>query len=270
MTTTASAPSLADAGHRRPLTRNDLRTLGLSALGGTLEFYDFVVFVFFANVLGALFFPADMPDWLRQLQTLGIFEGGYLARPLGGDYRFEVERGYPAGRNDPTVTGWVEQVVTDMVGADQIERNRTGMGAEDFAYMTQRAPGMMFGLGAALGDGVKRAHHTPIFDVDEGVLPLGAAVLAETARRYLAERHPLSTARAACEQPAGTRLEQWRGIAEQGWPALLAPAAHEGLGLGIVREVAARHHARMVVTPRTGGGTSVQVVFPLPAVARRA
>ncbi len=47
-------------------------------------------------------------------------------------------------------------------------------------------------------------------------------------------------------------------------------AGGEGLGLGIVREVAARHHARLVVTPRTGGGTSVQVVFPLPAVARRA
>ena len=39
---------------------------------GTLEFYDFVVFVFFANVIGKLFFPAEMPDWLRQLQTLGI------------------------------------------------------------------------------------------------------------------------------------------------------------------------------------------------------
>jgi MFS family permease len=84
MTSLASAPSSLDAAPRRPLTRRDLRTLGLSALGGTLEFYDFVVFVFFANVLGALFFPADMPDWLRQLQTLGIFAAGYLARPLGG------------------------------------------------------------------------------------------------------------------------------------------------------------------------------------------
>jgi MFS family permease len=31
-----------------------------------------------------LFFPIDMPDWLRQLQTFGIFAAGYLARPLGG------------------------------------------------------------------------------------------------------------------------------------------------------------------------------------------
>lgn len=68
----------------RPLNRGDYKTLALSALGGTLEFYDFVIFVFFATVLGDLFFPKDMPDWLRQLQTLGIFAAGYMARPLGG------------------------------------------------------------------------------------------------------------------------------------------------------------------------------------------
>src|SRR5712671_8096104 len=68
----------------RPLTRHDYRTLALAALGGALEFYDFVIYVFLAPVIGRLFFPADMPDWLRLLQTFGIFSAGYLARPLGG------------------------------------------------------------------------------------------------------------------------------------------------------------------------------------------
>jgi MFS family permease len=66
------------------LTRQDYRTLLLAALGGALEFYDFIIFVFFAVVIGQLFFPPDMPDWLRQLQTFSIFAAGYLARPLGG------------------------------------------------------------------------------------------------------------------------------------------------------------------------------------------
>ena len=68
----------------RPLTRHDYRTLALAALGGALEFYDFVIYVFLAPVIGRLFFPAEMPDWLRLLQTFGIFSAGYLARPLGG------------------------------------------------------------------------------------------------------------------------------------------------------------------------------------------
>ncbi|MDL5396077.1 MFS transporter, partial [Escherichia coli] len=56
----------------------------LAALGGALEFYDFVIFVFFTGVLAQLFFPADMPDWLRQTQTFAIFAASFLARPLGG------------------------------------------------------------------------------------------------------------------------------------------------------------------------------------------
>lgn len=66
------------------LTRQDYRTLLLAALGGALEFYDFIIFVFFAASIGQLFFPPEMPDWLRQVQTFGIFAAGYLARPLGG------------------------------------------------------------------------------------------------------------------------------------------------------------------------------------------
>ena len=68
----------------RSLNRDDMRVLGLSALGGALEFYDFIIFVFFASVIGQLFFPPDMPEWLVLIQTFGIFAAGYLVRPLGG------------------------------------------------------------------------------------------------------------------------------------------------------------------------------------------
>ncbi|WP_244817097.1 MFS transporter [Caballeronia sp. Lep1P3] len=80
------ATPLNGASHAagRALTRGDYKTLTLAALGGALEFYDFIIFVFFAPVIGQLFFPAAIPEWLRQLQTFGIFAAGYLARPLGG------------------------------------------------------------------------------------------------------------------------------------------------------------------------------------------
>ncbi|OEZ56472.1 MFS transporter [Duganella sp. HH105] len=84
---TAVAPDARKEAHAAParaLTRQDYKTLSLSALGGALEFYDFVIFVFFTAVLGKLFFPPSMPDWLRVLQTFGIFAAGYVVRPLGG------------------------------------------------------------------------------------------------------------------------------------------------------------------------------------------
>ena len=68
----------------RRLTAREYKTLCLATLGGLLEFYDFIIFVFFANTIGELFFPPEIPDWLRQFQTFGIFAAGYLARPLGG------------------------------------------------------------------------------------------------------------------------------------------------------------------------------------------
>ena len=109
-----------------------------------------------------------------------------VARALGGDYRLQVERGYPAGHNHPTVTKWLRDTASDILGPASIDTSRTGMGAEDFAYMTQQVPGAMFMLGAALPDGTTRGHHTAIFDIDERALPHGAAILAETARRFLA------------------------------------------------------------------------------------
>jgi MFS family permease len=68
----------------RPLNQQDYKTLSLAALGGALEFYDFIIFVFFANAISQLFFPPEMPEWLRMLQTFGIFAAGYVVRPLGG------------------------------------------------------------------------------------------------------------------------------------------------------------------------------------------
>jgi len=78
------APQPTTKKHKRLLSSQDYKTLSLSAFGGALEFYDFIIFVFFSKVIGSLFFPADMPIWISQLQTFGIFAAGYLARPFGG------------------------------------------------------------------------------------------------------------------------------------------------------------------------------------------
>ncbi len=68
----------------RQLSTSEVRILSLASIGGALEFYDFVVFVFFATTIGRLFFSVSLPDWVRQAQAFGIFAAGYLARPLGG------------------------------------------------------------------------------------------------------------------------------------------------------------------------------------------
>lgn len=59
------------------------KIIALSSLGGALEFYDFVVFIFMAKLLGELFFPATNP-LASLMASLAVFAIGYLARPFGG------------------------------------------------------------------------------------------------------------------------------------------------------------------------------------------
>jgi amidohydrolase len=79
----------------------------------------------------------------------------------------------------------MRDVARELVGETAVLDAEFGMGAEDFAYMAQKAKGAMVMLGAATPDGMTRHHHTETFDIDESVLPLGAALLAETARRFV-------------------------------------------------------------------------------------
>ncbi|MBK8904672.1 MAG: amidohydrolase [Anaerolineaceae bacterium] len=108
-----------------------------------------------------------------------------LSELMGGSYQFQLDRGYPALYNDAQVNGWLRDVAQEFGEEAAVTNTEFGMGAEDFAYMAREAKGAMFMLGAAIDDGVVRHHHTDIFDIDESVLPLGAAILAETAHRFV-------------------------------------------------------------------------------------
>ncbi|MBL8144877.1 MAG: amidohydrolase [Anaerolineae bacterium] len=107
-----------------------------------------------------------------------------VTRALGGDYELRVHKGCPSTFNDSGVTQVMRSAAADMLPAGSIVRQPASMGGEDFSWMTRRAPGAMFLLGAKR-DEVSRPHHNPLFDLDESVFPSGAALLAETALRLL-------------------------------------------------------------------------------------
>ncbi len=51
-------------------------------IGNAIEWYDFVIYGYFAVVFGALFFPNADP-FIQLLASWGVFWSGFLARPLG-------------------------------------------------------------------------------------------------------------------------------------------------------------------------------------------
>jgi amidohydrolase len=59
------------------------------------------------------------------------------------------------------------------------------MGGEGVALMASASRGAMMFLGVNAHDGPPKFVHHPEFDIDENALPVGAAVLAQTALRFV-------------------------------------------------------------------------------------
>lgn len=107
-----------------------------------------------------------------------------LARVLGGDYKIEYERGYPATFNDPEIAEEMRQVACDLLGPQNVVTLPLKTWSEDFSLLAQAAPGAFMFLGGEIS-GDRRAHHSPDFDIDESGLFIGPAILAETALRLM-------------------------------------------------------------------------------------
>lgn len=52
-------------------------------IGNILEWYDFVMYGYFAGIIGGLFFPGTS-HYASLLASFGVFAAGYLVRPIGG------------------------------------------------------------------------------------------------------------------------------------------------------------------------------------------
>lgn len=116
-----------------------------------------------------------------QEQIKAAFE---LVRPLGGDYEFHLETGSPPMQNHPEAVKLIQQVAADLLGEAHVLPFLPDLGAEDFGSFSELAPGAMLLLGTRI-EGDERFVHNPDFDIDEKALPVGSAVLAEAALRFL-------------------------------------------------------------------------------------
>ncbi|HLF74608.1 MAG TPA: M20 family metallopeptidase [Anaerolineales bacterium] len=109
-----------------------------------------------------------------------------IARTLGGDYQLRFEIGGPPMINDKLVSEVIEKTGQDMLGPENVTEIEKTLGAEDFGEFMKHAPGAMFTLGTQKQGYENYLLHHPRFDLDERALPIGTAMLVETAKRFLA------------------------------------------------------------------------------------
>lgn len=127
------------------------------------------------------FTSLETQKFIRE-EVTRVFE---IVKALGGDYELDFLFGGLPLVNDRHVAEVIEKVGKDLLGEDKVHPMHKTLGAEDFPEFLRDAPGAMYTLGTKIeGREVYELHH-PKFDLDERALPIGTAVLAETALRFL-------------------------------------------------------------------------------------
>jgi amidohydrolase len=110
-----------------------------------------------------------------------------ITQAFGARHELNYRLGYPSLRNDASLIPTLADAVGELLGEGRLAPGGPSMGGEDFAYYAERVPGLMARLGVRNDvRGLVHPLHHPRFDLDEDALPIGAAVLAGFARRYLA------------------------------------------------------------------------------------
>ncbi len=123
---------------------------------------------------------------VRQLLADELRRACSVATALGGSIDLELQSGYPATVTDKTATDVMMEACRDFLGEANVNTATPIMGAEDFSYMAQAAPGSFVMLGVHNPKWEKIYYvHTPEFRMDEDALPIGSAALASAAIKWM-------------------------------------------------------------------------------------
>ena len=98
----------------------------------------------------------------------------------GATADFDVRVGYPSVYNNPELTENFRGSAIEYLGEEKVHDLPERMTAEDFSFYAQEIPGCFFRLGTASKDSDLGHHglHTPLFNIDEGALEIGAGLMA--------------------------------------------------------------------------------------------
>jgi amidohydrolase len=114
---------------------------------------------------------------------------GNVAENYGATAEFSVRQNAALVFNNEALSAWLAPVLTEAAGEGNVNpATPPTTVAEDFSYLSQEVPGVFYHLGGT-PDGVDPANappnHSPGFDVNEKVLPLGVKTHVLSALRFL-------------------------------------------------------------------------------------
>jgi amidohydrolase len=111
-----------------------------------------------------------------------------IAAAGGAKAEVTITTGYPITYNDPPLTERTAPALRRVAGDAHVTVVNATLGAEDFSFFQQKAPGLFFWVGIRPKDQTPEqapSNHSPLFYIDESGLPLGLRALAHVAVDYL-------------------------------------------------------------------------------------
>ena len=127
-------------------------------------------------------FKREVQDLIEE-RMRGIVAGVAATFDMAATVRYE--RRYPATVNSEAETEHAVAAAGAVVGSANVETNPTPeMASEDFAFMLQARPGCYVWLGAGNGGDTPNIH-SPQYDFNDDVLPIGASYWVTLAEQQL-------------------------------------------------------------------------------------
>lgn len=122
-----------------------------------------------------------------------------IGRINGVDARIRIGGGFPSVINNDQLYRFMRTLVSSQLGDEKFLEREQSIGAEDFAFYTERFPGLFLRVGTAHAQDTSFPLHHSRFDVDERILAPTSALMAYTLIRHLRDRilhsrPPLSSA----------------------------------------------------------------------------
>jgi amidohydrolase len=111
-----------------------------------------------------------------------------IAQSAGATATVEIARQYPVTFNNPELTERMLPTLQRVAGSGNVAIAQQVTAAEDFSFFAQQAPGLFVFLGSnpkGVDSETAPQNHSPFYNVDEGVLPLGVRTLASLALDFL-------------------------------------------------------------------------------------
>jgi amidohydrolase len=110
-----------------------------------------------------------------------------VCNSMGAKYKLDFTSGFAPLVNDPEIAERMSRAAGNVVSPEQIQSPEQTMGGEDMSFFLEKVPGCYVFLG--IKDNRKATLHSPYFDFDESILPLGVELASHYALQTLGRKY---------------------------------------------------------------------------------